>query len=262
MYKNNATDFGTRGGKIADSIDHNLNVDSVHWQASETSYKDSSLAYKGTRYEYPFGSNGFGTSSTQSRPSFLDILGVSRVPPYVPYGEPAKANTTGSFDISKVQSTGSSLSSPARHFAEFNTTDQSLKTMTPDFKSHKELSMDTLVSSNDGKLLQPPWDHHAQRDHQLFTSGKDEGFAALEQVHVFMICIFLPNVHGLLDIFLFVKLIHGLLDIFSFLFTRGNKVFFMLVQYFHNMFVLHITTLNQFLFFFKHGWSNTAIPHE
>ena len=232
-----------RGGKIADSIDHNLNVDSVHWQPSETSYKDSSLGYTGTQYDYPFASTGSGSSSARSRPSFLDSLGVSRAPPtaYVPYGEPAKANTSGSFDISTVQSTGLSLSSPARPFAEFNTADQSLKSMTPDFKSDNELRMNTLVSSNDGKLLQLSGNHHAQRDHELFISRKDEDFAALEQVPVFMICIFLLNVPTI--VLLFLKLMHGLLDNCYFLFTNGNKEFFMLVQRFHSLFVLHITTV-------------------
>ncbi|ONK65558.1 uncharacterized protein A4U43_C07F38330 [Asparagus officinalis] len=182
LCRNNVNDIGRGGGKLADSTDYNLNVDSARWHASEPSYGDSSFAYKSTQYEAPFTSSSFGTNSNRSRPSFLDSLGASRGSSmaYVPYREPEKANIHGSFDISNSQSTDAPLSSPARPFAEFNTVDHSLESFTPDSKSDMEVSMNTFVSSHDGKLLNPAGDDHAQRDHE-FTSKKDEDFAALEQ---------------------------------------------------------------------------------
>lgn len=177
LYKKNTTDIGIGGGKIADSIDHNLNVDDAHWHGSEPPYKDSSLVYKGSQSEYAFASSGFGTSSGRSRPSFLDSLGVSRVSSmaHVPYSEPGKASTLGSFDDLKFQSTDVPLSTPLQPFAEFNSVAQS----TTDFRSDNELSTNTFISSNSG--LNSTADHRAQIEHELFTSKKDEDFASLEQ---------------------------------------------------------------------------------
>lgn len=207
LYKNNASDFG-RGGKVTDSIGH---IHSAHWHVPEPSNKDFSFDYKATQNEYP-------SASTRSRPSFLDSLGVSRGPSkaYVPYGEPEKAYTPGPFDISKIQSTEVSLSSSAQQFPDFTTADHSLKSIVPGFKNDKVLSMNSIVSSNDGKLPEPTGDHRGQRDHE-FTSEKDESFSALEQVNVFY-GVHLSSLHVYGNP-VFLKLRHKFLAI-SILFTH------------------------------------------
>lgn len=233
LYKSNASNFGT-GENVADSTGHKLNVDSAHWHLWEPSYKDSSFDYKTTQYEYPFASTGFGTSSVRSRTSFLDSLGVSRGSSmaYVPYEEPEKAKTTGSFAISNTQGTKVPLSSSfAEQFLEFNTADHSLNSVIPDFRSDEELTMNSLVSSNDGKLREPSGDHHAQRDHELFTSKKDEDFVALEQVPIFYDLHF-SSLHAYND-YLFLKLMHGILDNCFHSFYALDKKLFALEQLFN-----------------------------
>ncbi|KAJ6853309.1 uncharacterized protein M6B38_250305 [Iris pallida] len=178
MYHENTIYSG--GQKLDDRLENHSDVDSARWRSSS---EPSSLAYKSSQYQQPFSSAGYGASSSRSRPSFLDSLGVSRVSSisHVPYGEPKKVEPPV-FRNSQIKSTDTDKSGfyVDGAVSEFKTADQSFKPSTPDYYNEKELPANS-ASPNDAKhLSERAGDYHAQRDHE-FIVKKDEDFTALEQ---------------------------------------------------------------------------------
>uniref|UniRef100_A0A0E0JSM1 Uncharacterized protein n=1 Tax=Oryza punctata TaxID=4537 RepID=A0A0E0JSM1_ORYPU len=127
----------------------------------------------------PFMSTGYPTTYNRSRPSFLDSIGVQRAPTTeVPHAEPAKASklfgTSNSeslfFQPSNQQSNGS------------NDVDGSPKSGRQEYNNEKgsygnSIPTDSFLSKDERNL------HHNTQMFQNFTTpGKDDDFAALEQL--------------------------------------------------------------------------------
>ncbi|KAL5220141.1 hypothetical protein ABZP36_024854 [Zizania latifolia] len=127
----------------------------------------------------PFMSTGYPTTSNRSRPSFLDSIGVQRSPATeVPYGEPAK--TSKLFGNSKSESLFFQQSN--QQSTRSNDVDGSLKPGRQEYNNEKgsygnSIPPDSFASKDE----QSP--HHGTQMFQNFTThGKDDDFAALEQL--------------------------------------------------------------------------------
>ncbi|CAD6228552.1 unnamed protein product [Miscanthus lutarioriparius] len=167
-------DYGNafNSSRIADTVDHDTNVGITRTFADSTPVN--------FERQDPFLSSGYPTTYTRSRPSFLDSIGVQRAPPttLASYREPAKANQLSSnsnyqssfLQQSNQQSTGSNA-------ADISFASESQK------YSHEKGS---YGSSNPPDFSLPKEERSIQHGNQTFqnftTHGKDDDFAALEQL--------------------------------------------------------------------------------
>jgi hypothetical protein len=167
-------DYGNafNSSRIADAVDQGTNVGITRISADSTPVN--------FERQDPFLSSGYPTTYTRSRPSFLDSIGVQRAPPttQASYREPAKANQLPSnsnyqssfLQQSNQQSTGS------------NAADISFASENQKY-SHEKGS---YGSSNPPDFSLPKEEISIQHGNQTFqnftTHGKDDDFAALEQV--------------------------------------------------------------------------------
>jgi hypothetical protein len=158
--------------RVVHTVDHNTNVEI-------TRKAEDSTPVSFEKHD-PFLSADYPTTYTQSRPSFLDSIGVQRAPPTTraSYGELAKANQPssnsnyqGSFlQQPNQQSTGSSVADISFTLGnqEYNHENGAYSNSTPPVFS----------VSKEERILQ-----HGNQTFQNFTThGKDDDFAALEQV--------------------------------------------------------------------------------
>ncbi|CAD6235378.1 unnamed protein product [Miscanthus lutarioriparius] len=167
-------DYGNafNSSRTPDTVDHDTNVGITRTSADSTPVN--------FERQDPFLSSGYPTTYTRSRPSFLDSIGVQRAPPttQASYREPAKANQLSSnsyyqssfLQQSNQQSTGT------------NATDISLASESQKY-SHEKGS---YGSSNPPDFSLPKEERSIQHGNQTFqnftTHGKDDDFAALEQL--------------------------------------------------------------------------------
>ncbi|XP_066313147.1 protein BLISTER-like [Miscanthus floridulus] len=167
-------DYGNafNSSRIADTVDHDTNVGITRTSADSTPVN--------FERQDPFLSSGYPTTYTRSRPSFLDSIGVQRAPPttQASYREPAKANQlscnsnyqSSFLQQSNQQSTGSNA-------ADISFASESQK------YSHEKGS---YGSSNPPDFSLPKEERSIQHGNQTFqnftTHGKDDDFAALEQL--------------------------------------------------------------------------------
>ncbi|XP_021312085.1 uncharacterized protein LOC8056158 isoform X2 [Sorghum bicolor] len=167
-------DYGNafNSSRIADTADHDTNIGITQTSADSTPVN--------FERQDPFLSSGYPTTYTRSRPSFLDSIGVQRAPPttQASYREPAKTNQLSSnlnyqspfLQQSNQQSTGS------------NATDISFASESQKY-SHEKGS---YGSSNPPDFSLPKEERSIQHGNQTFqnftTHGKDDDFAALEQL--------------------------------------------------------------------------------
>ncbi|KAJ1286764.1 hypothetical protein BS78_03G376700 [Paspalum vaginatum] len=166
-------DYGStfNSSRIADTVDHDTNVGVTRNTADS--------APVNFEKQDPFVSSGYPTAYTRSRPSFLDSIGVQRAPPttQVSYGEPIMANQLSNnsnyqssfFQQSNQQSTGSdaadiSLTSGTQEYSNEN-------------RSHSSSTPPDFSLSKEQKSVQ-----YGNETFQNFTTGKDDDFAALEQL--------------------------------------------------------------------------------
>ncbi|EAY76923.1 hypothetical protein OsI_04881 [Oryza sativa Indica Group] len=127
----------------------------------------------------PFMSSGYPTTYNRSRPSFLDSIGVQRAPTTeVPYVEPAKASKP----FGNSNSESSFFQPPNQQSAGSNDVDGSLKSGRQEYNNEKgsygnSIRTDSFPSKDERNL------HHSTQMFQNFTiPGKDDDFAALEQL--------------------------------------------------------------------------------
>ncbi|CAO2181968.1 unnamed protein product [Urochloa humidicola] len=166
-------DYGNtyNSSRIADSVDHDTNVGT--WNAA-----DATPVY--FEKQDPFLSSGYPTTYARSRPSFLDSIGVQRTPPttQASYGEPAKANQL--FGNSNYQN--SFLQQSSQQSTGSNVADTSLTSGNQEYSLEKgsygsPTPPNFLLSKEERSI------HHDDQTSQNFmTHGKDDDFAALEQV--------------------------------------------------------------------------------
>ncbi|KAM0944634.1 putative protein BLISTER [Dioscorea sansibarensis] len=175
-----------RGGSIADSINHHLNVDHGAWRVSEPSSADLGLSSRSSfgQHSFPYASSG--TIGGRSRPSFLDTLGVPRASStaFAASSTPEKSNPPMLLGGSNFLGTEVQSSPSTQLLAEeANAIDHSLN-LESQVGKEKEFPIDHSNSLNSGQIVALEGrDHNAQgQGHQEFPSTKkDEGFSALEQ---------------------------------------------------------------------------------
>lgn len=163
---------------ISETISRHLNLGSAFLHSSEPSLTDSSLQFRRSQDAHLSSSTSYGVTSSRSRPSFLDTLGVSRTSStsHVPLYELQKANPPVSFSASMVQSADVHFSSHQQPFIDVNSV-QPLSTSSPlVLINEKENS---YVSSNDTLMLETSREYG---QHDILVPKKDEDFSALEQV--------------------------------------------------------------------------------
>ncbi|WVZ67712.1 hypothetical protein U9M48_016755 [Paspalum notatum var. saurae] len=166
-------DYGStfNSSRIADTVDYDSNA-GVTRNAADS-------APVSFEKQDPFVSSDYPTAYTRSRPSFLDSIGVQRAPPttQVSYGEPITANQlsrnsnyqSSFLQQSNQQSTGSDAA------------DISLTSGTQEYSnqkgSHGSSTPSDFSFSKEQKSVQ-----YGNQTFQNFTTGKDDDFAALEQL--------------------------------------------------------------------------------
>ncbi|KAF0916458.1 hypothetical protein E2562_007542 [Oryza meyeriana var. granulata] len=129
--------------------------------------------------EDPFTSTGYPTAYNRSRPSFLDSIGVQRAPTTeVPYAEPAKASKL----FSNLSSESSFFEPPNQQSTGSDHVDGSLKSGRQEYNNEKGSYGNSIPTdsfpSKDERSLQ----HSTQMFQNFTTHGKDDDFAALEQL--------------------------------------------------------------------------------
>ncbi|KAL6840382.1 hypothetical protein ACP4OV_030192 [Aristida adscensionis] len=170
----NSQEFGSTfsSSRVADTVDHDTHVGITRNAAASTPVSFDK--------QDPFMSSGYPTTYTRSRPSFLDSIGVQRAPPttQTSYGEPAKA--TQLFGSSNYQS--SVLQQSNQQSTGSNIVDTSLTSGTQEYNHEKgsygnSTPPDFSLSKEERSL------QHGNQTFQNFTThGKDDDFAALEQL--------------------------------------------------------------------------------
>jgi len=170
MY-GSSRDYGSTFNSLrtADTVDHDTNIGARNAEDSTPVNFEK---------QDPFLSSGYPTTYTRSRPSFLDSIGVQRTPPttQASYGEPAKANQLSS--NSNYQS--SFLQQSNQEYTGSNVADISLSSGSQEY-SHEKYSSPTppdFLLSKEERSVQ----HGNQTPQNFTTHGKDDDFAALEQV--------------------------------------------------------------------------------
>ncbi|ONM35234.1 BLISTER [Zea mays] len=155
------------------TVEHDTNVGITRTSA------DSAPGVNFERQD-PFLSSGYPTTYTRSRPSFLDSIGVQRVPPttQASYREPAKANQlshNSNYQSSFVKQSNQQPTSS-------NAADISFASESQEY-SHEKGS---YGSSNHPDFSLPKEERSIQHGKQTFqnfaTHGKDDDFATLEQL--------------------------------------------------------------------------------
>ena len=164
-------DYGStfNSSRTADTVDHDTNI------GARNAADSTPVNFE---KQDPFLSSGYPTTYTRSRPSFLDSIGVQRTPPttQASYGEPAKANQLSS--NSNYQS--SFLQQSNQEYTGSNVADISLSSGSQEY-SHEKYSSPTppdFLLSKEERSVQ----HGNQTSQNFTTHGKDDDFAALEQV--------------------------------------------------------------------------------
>ncbi|XP_039850453.1 protein BLISTER-like isoform X2 [Panicum virgatum] len=170
MY-GSSRDYGSTFNSLrtADTVDHDTNIGARNAEDSTPVNFEK---------QDPFLSSGYPTTYTRSRPSFLDSIGVQRTPPttQASYGEPAKANQLSS--NSNYQS--SFLQQSNQQYTGSNVADISLASGSQEY-SHEKYSSPTppdFLLSKEERSVQ----HGNQTSQNFTTHGKDDDFAALEQL--------------------------------------------------------------------------------
>lgn len=163
---------------ISETISRHLNLGSAFIHSSEPSLKDSTLQLRRPQETHLSSSTSYGVTSSRSRPSFLDTLGVSRASStsHVPPHELQKANSPVSFSASMVQSADVHFSSHQQPFIDVNSV-QPLSTSSPSVMINEKENY--LSSSNNTLMLEASREY---RRHENMVPKKDEEFSALEQV--------------------------------------------------------------------------------
>ncbi|XP_040378651.1 protein BLISTER isoform X2 [Oryza brachyantha] len=127
----------------------------------------------------PFMSTGYPTTYNRSRPSFLDSIGVQRAPTTeAPYAEPPKASKL----FGNSNSESSFFRPPNQQSTGSNDVDGSLKSGRQEYNNEKGsygISIPTdSFHSKDERNMQ----HSTQMFQNFTTHGKEDDFAALEQL--------------------------------------------------------------------------------
>lgn len=163
---------------ISETISRHLNLGSAFLHSSEPSLTDSSLQIRRPLEARLSSSTSYGVTSSRSRPSFLDTLGVSRASStsHVQLHELPKANPPASLSASMVQSADVHLSSHQHPFIDVNSV-QPLSTSSPSVLINEKEN--SFASSNDTLMLETSMEYG---QHDILVPKKDEEFSALEQV--------------------------------------------------------------------------------
>ncbi|XP_020596305.1 uncharacterized protein LOC110036247 [Phalaenopsis equestris] len=164
---------------ISESINQRLNLGSASLHSSEPSPIDSSLPIRRSREAHLSSSTGYEVTSSRTRQSFLDTLGVSRASPtaHVPLYELHKANLPVSSSDSVVQSADVHFPSHQQPFTNANSV-QKPSSSSPSVLVDEKVN--SFASSND-KLMLETSGEYLQGGHELLVPKKDEDFSALEQ---------------------------------------------------------------------------------
>ncbi|KAI0527398.1 hypothetical protein KFK09_002998 [Dendrobium nobile] len=177
---NNKGLVDTQAGRktISESISQRLNLGSASWHSSEASLTDSSLPIRRSQEAHLSSSTTYGVTSSRSRPSFLDTLGVSRASStsHVPLSELQKANSPVSFSDSMVQSADVYFPSLQQPFTNANSVQQ-FPNSSPSVFVDKNAN--SFASSNDILMLETSREYQ-QGGHEILVPKKDD-FSALEQ---------------------------------------------------------------------------------
>lgn len=162
---------------ISETISRHLNLGSTFLHSSEPSLTDSSLQIRRPQEAHLSSSDSYVVTSSRSRPSFLDTLGVSRASStsHVPLYELQKANPPVSFSASMVQS-ADHFSSHQQPFIDVNSV-QPLSTSSPSVLINEKEN--SFASSKDSLMLETSREYGR---HEILVPKKDEDFSALEQV--------------------------------------------------------------------------------
>lgn len=163
---------------ISETISRHLNLGSEFLHSSEPSLTDSSLQIRRPLEARLSSSTSYGVTSSRSRPSFLDTLGVSRASstPHVQLYELQKANPPASLSASMFQSADVHLSSHQQPLIDVDSV-QPLSTSSPSVLINEKEN--SFTSSNDTLMLETSREYGR---HEIFVPKKDEDFSALEQV--------------------------------------------------------------------------------
>ncbi|KAL0926748.1 hypothetical protein M5K25_002995 [Dendrobium thyrsiflorum] len=177
---NNKGLVDTQAGRktISESISQRLNLGSASWHSSEPSLTDSSLPIRRSQEAHLSSSTAYGVTSSRSRPSFLDTLGVSRASStsHVPLSELQKANSPVSFSDSMVQSADVYFPSLQQPFTNANSVQQ-FPSSSPSVLVDKNVN--SFALSNDILMLETSREYQ-QGGHEVLVPKKDD-FSALEQ---------------------------------------------------------------------------------
>ncbi|PKU87121.1 hypothetical protein MA16_Dca006529 [Dendrobium catenatum] len=177
---NNKGLVDTQAGRktISESISQRLNLGSASWHSSEASLTDSSLPIRRSQEAHLSSSTTYGVTSSRSRPSFLDTLGVSRASStsHVPLSELQKANSPVSFSDSMVQSADVYFPSLQQPFTNASSVQQ-FPNSSPSVLVDKNAN--SFASSNDILMLETSREYQ-QGGHEILVPKKDD-FSALEQ---------------------------------------------------------------------------------
>ncbi|PAN26923.1 hypothetical protein PAHAL_5G047400 [Panicum hallii] len=160
-------DYGStfNSSRTADTVDHDTNI------GARNAADSTPVNFE---KQDPFLSSGYPTTYTRSRPSFLDSIGVQRTPPttQASYGGPAKAN--------QLSNQSSFLQQSNQQHTGSNVADISLTSGSQEY-SHEKYSSSTppdFLLSKEERSVQ----HGNQTSQNFTTHGKDDDFAALEQL--------------------------------------------------------------------------------
>ncbi|OEL16317.1 hypothetical protein BAE44_0022658 [Dichanthelium oligosanthes] len=167
-------DYGStfNSSRVADTVDHDTNVGITRNAADSTPVNFEK--------QDPFLSSGYPTTYTRSRPSFLDSIGVQRTPPtsQTSYGEPAKANQLSS----NLNYQSSFLQQSNQQPTGSNVADISLTSGNQEY-SHEKGSYGSSTTPDFSLSKEERSIQHGNQTFQNFTThGKDDDFAALEQL--------------------------------------------------------------------------------
>lgn len=164
---------------ISESISQRLNLGNASWYSSEPSSTDSSLPIRRSQEPHLSSSTSYGVTSSRSRPSFLDTLGVSRASStsHVPLYELQKSTPAVSFSDSMVQSADVHFPSHQQPFTNVNSVQQLSSSSSTVLVNEK---VNSFASSNDIVMLEANREY-LQGGHEILVPKKDEDFSALEQ---------------------------------------------------------------------------------
>lgn len=163
---------------ISETISRHLNLGSAFLHSSEPFLTDSSVQIRRPLEARLSSSTSYGVTSSRSRPSFLDNLGVSRASStsHVQLNELQKANPPASFSSSMVHSADVHLSPRQQPFIDVNSVEP-LSTSRPSVLINEKEN--SFASSNDTLMLETSREYG---QHEILVPKKDEDFSALEQV--------------------------------------------------------------------------------